>query len=184
MKKYGILLTMAILFVFAMSGCMQSPVEDPVDEESMDVIEETEELEEAEDLVTMIENPDNYEEAEIDTFGLTPCPDYPEMEELIEEAENAGIKQLVVFESDTTEIVLYMTPNVSGIDNVEFLEVNNCLQGAGGNAARKALDEYLLWGYPYCTAGVIPDPELQPDLYEEYTDCIVIQDELEEYFEN
>lgn len=196
MKKLLAVVAMAALFVTALNGCMQAPQEEPtpaeepeeqVQEDKQDEMETQEDVEEEaeeEGLIAQIENPDNYEKAEINTFGLTPCPDYPESEEFIEEAEEGGITQFTVFDGETTDVILYMTPNEQEVDTEEFKElVNKCITGSGMTGALKAYDDNLLWGYPYCTAGVIPDPEITPEQYEEYTACMEVQDELAEYFE-
>lgn len=193
MKKYGIMFVTAMFFASVFGGCMQSPIEEPVDDELVEIEQEfveefeeelTEEVAEDENLGDMVENMDNYGAADITTFGLTPCPDYPEAEEFIDEAEAEGIKQFALFEAESTSLVLYVTPNLRGVDTDTFYEtVSQCIDGAGMIGALKAFDDNLLWGYPYCTAGLAPDPELQPELYEEYVECMKVQDELMEYLE-
>jgi hypothetical protein len=191
MKKFAAIVFLTALFTFVFSGCIQQQEQQPAEEPQEQVQQEKEmeepqmeEEEQEDDLITQIENPENYTESDIEDLRLLPCADYPESSEFIEEAEDAGIKEYPAYDGDFIDITLYMTPNVQDVDTEEFKEiVEKCITGAGMINALKAYDDYLLWGYPYCTAGVAPNPEREPEQYEEYTECIEFQEKLTEYLD-
>jgi len=51
----------------------------------------------------------------------------------------------------------------------------------GANQVLKVTDEYILWGYPSCSAGAIPEEKFQPDLYKDYQNCLKVEKELNDY---
>jgi hypothetical protein len=140
----------------------------------------TDRTEEKTTLKDKIEDFDNYQTAEIKTFGLTPCDD-KDAEKFIENAEKTGIKELVLFDKPNYKITLYLTGNPDNADFKTFEKmVNACVTGPGMVGALKAFDDNLLWGNYMCSSGVALE-EGQPG-HEEYAECTKISKELDEYF--
>lgn len=147
----------------------------PVVEE---VVEETEVIEEV------------AEEEEVDNFTEV----YTEGEDLFygcnEEVEdfnakiNAGeIKMYKAFVSDSINITLYKIENVDELTKEEVETIVTPCGELGANHVLEVTDKYIIAGYPYCTGGARPDPELQPELYADLIDCEVIQDELQTLYD-
>ncbi len=96
-----------------------------------------------------------------------------EAKALNEAMKKEEIKKLTLFSSDSMNLELYKT-----INDI----VNECAQ-LGSNHALEVTDDYIIWGYPNCTAGLAPSPDSQPEMYADYEDCMIVQDELYELYE-
>jgi len=178
MKKLTLAGITSILAIVALSGCMSVPKETPTAPTTTDnttpVVEETPATNEtASDNFT-----ETYTEGEDLFYGCN-----EDVKALNEKINAKEIKMYKAFTSDSMNITLYKTANPDKLTKEEVDAIVSPCAELGANQVLEATDEYIVVGYPYCTGGVAPDPELQPKLYADWKDCMAIQDELQELYE-
>ncbi|MBD3156724.1 hypothetical protein GF369_02745 [Candidatus Peregrinibacteria bacterium] len=195
MKKLALAGIVSILATVALSGCMSVPEEDtqaPADETTPVVEDVQEEETDVEEDIAKDEVEDTEEatEEEDDKFTIA----YTEGNDLfygcseeaiaLNETLNAGeIMMFKAFESDSMDITLYKTENPDKLTKEEVEAIVTPCGELGSNQVLEVTDEYMVVGYPYCTGGLAPDPELQPEQYADYEACMVVQEELADQFE-
>lgn len=106
-----------------------------------------------------------------------------EVEELNETLNAGEIMMYEAFASNSTNVTLYKTENPDKLTKEEVEAIVTPCGELGANQVLEVTDEYIVAGFPYCSGGAIPDEELQPELYADYEDCMVVQDELHELYE-
>ena len=209
MKKLALTGIISILATVALSGCMSVPQEETTTktQDNTQVTEETttpqSEMKEEEKTKEEAVNDEDNEETEetsmtdtekeedniADKFTETytgghdlfyACND--KVKDFNAKINADEIKMYMPFQSNSMSIVLYKTKNPDKLTKEELKAIVDPCGELGANQVLKATDDYIIIGYPYCTAGVAPDPELQPNQYKDYEKCMVVQNELKEKY--
>ena len=200
MKKLALAGIVSILATVALSGCMSVPEEEdtqaPADETTPiveDVQEETDVTDEVEDGMQDEDEVEDTEEAteegdEKFTTAYTEEKDLfyacnEEVEELNEAINAEEIMIYEAFESPSMSITLYKTANPDNLTKEEAEAIVSPCAELGSNQVLEATDNYMIVGYPNCTGGAAPSPDSQPEMYADYEDCMIVQDELYELYE-
>jgi len=189
MKKLALAGIVSILAMVALSGCMSVPKEEdttaPTDE-TTPVVEETPV---ATETAKKEEDKGGITDELVDKFTET----YTEGRDLFygcneevkafNETLNAGkIMMYKALPSNMSDITLYKTTNPDKLTKEEVKAIVEPCAELGANRVLKVTDDYIILGYPECSAGIIPDQKFQPELYADYEDCLVVQEELYDYF--
>ena len=204
MKKVTLAGIISILATVALSGCMSVPEEDTTTPDNTQVTEETttpqsemseeetvndENNNEEESSITDTEKEEESENNTADKFTETytgghdlfyACND--EVKDFNAKINAEEIKMYMPFQSNSMSIVLYKTKNPDKLTKEELNAIVDPCAELGSNQVLKATDDYIIIGYPYCTAGIAPDPELNPQQYKDYEKCMVVQNKLQKEY--
>ncbi|MBN1494330.1 hypothetical protein JW911_01185 [Candidatus Peregrinibacteria bacterium] len=205
MKKSLIALMLILACALVLTGCFQSPqAEQKKPEEKTKITEEaTDETVTADTETTEVEggggvaadekteyymvapvkekleNFEKYSHTFQGSLLINDCND--EAKDLNEKLVAGGIKEVQVYQGETISLLIYKTVNPGKLSKEKIIAISDPCAELGANQVLKVTDEYILWGYPSCTGGALPDPELQPELYEDFTNCLKVQNELADY---
>ena len=91
-----------------------------------------------------------------------------------------NIYEKIIFDGELFDLIVYRTDNYLGFNNSMLSDYNTkCIDGAGIPQILKAFPEYLIWGYPTCSAGAAPE-EGDP-LRQEFLSCQEMAENLQDY---
>lgn len=178
MKKWGLL-----VMAFMLAGCVGVPA--PIDEQQ----EVTEQMsqqpqQQKSGVAQKLEDYNTYIPFDNTnfSFGLLPCRENPEAEEIINTALSGEMKMQTLFTSQTGyNFEVFATPNPNNLTQEQFVALNESCGDDASKRALKAYETHLVWGYPYCTVGIAAEED--DPLYKEYLECEKVQNELLEYLE-
>lgn len=195
MKKLALAGIVSILATVALSGCMSVPEEEdtttPADETTPVVEEETQEETDGEEDVAEdeVEDAEEATQEEDDKFTTAYTEERDlfyacneEVEAFNETINAEEIMMYEAFESPSINITLYKTVNPDNLTTEEAQEIVKPCGELGSNQVLEATEDYIIAGYPHCTAGIKPSPEGQPEMYADYEACLIVQEELEDQF--
>lgn len=203
MKKSLAVLMLAAVCALTLTGCFQSPQAEPEQNQPETITEVKDEVvvPPAEELeggggVAADETGANYPEApatiaekldDFEKYGTKYTGDIiygcnTEADELNKNLKSGGILAVQVYKSSFHDVTIYKTTNPDKMTKGQLEQIADSCAELGTNQVLKATEDYVLWGYPVCAAGALPDPELQPELYKDYFDCVKATDAVAAYF--
>ena len=107
----------------------------------------------------------------------------PEAIALNQQLKTAGMKMNELYSSMYNSIVVYKTLNPDKLTKTQLEAIVTPCAELGSKQILRVTDEDILWGYPSCAAGAVPDEKLQPEQFKDYNDCAAIEKDLKAYFE-
>jgi hypothetical protein len=107
----------------------------------------------------------------------------PEATPLNQQLKTAGMTMNELYSSMYNSIVVYKTLNPDKLTKAQLEAIVTPCAELGSKQILRVTDEDILWGFPSCAGGALPDEKLQPEQFKDYNDCAAIEKDLKNYLE-
>ena len=172
MKKFLGIAAMIFILAGTLAGCMQAPQQEqtPTTTEPDTMTEPT--TQEPAMYTTVADKI-----AHIDTLGTAYTGIIVSGCSAEAAALNTSLKGTAKSLTLAPDLSVIQTANPDMLTKAALDKITNPCAELGSLQAIDATNDSILWSYPYCTAGVIPETNMQPQ-YQDYLDCLKVQNEL------